>query len=49
MRIAHKKYPDYGFDSHVGYPTAKHQQVIKEKGPSCIHRLTFRPLRNLSV
>ncbi|AKK20619.1 ribonuclease HII [Candidatus Liberibacter africanus] len=49
MKMAHKKYPEYGFDSHVGYPTVKHRQVIREKGPSRIHRMTFRPLHNLSI
>ncbi|MFV0256537.1 MAG: ribonuclease HII [Candidatus Liberibacter solanacearum] len=47
MKMAHKKYPDYGFDSHVGYPTVKHRQAIKEKGPSRIHRMSFRPLKDL--
>ncbi|MBY7649617.1 MAG: ribonuclease HII [Candidatus Liberibacter europaeus] len=49
MRNAHKQYPYYGFDSHVGYPTAKHLQAIKENGPSRIHRMTFRPLKDLSI
>ncbi|AHA27839.1 ribonuclease HII [Candidatus Liberibacter americanus] len=49
MREAHKIYPKYGFDSHVGYPTAKHLQAIKENGPSTIHRMSFRPLKYFNL
>ncbi|MBA5724049.1 ribonuclease HII [Candidatus Liberibacter sp.] len=46
MKLAHNTYPEYGFNSHVGYPTKKHLQALKENGPSKIHRMTFRPLRD---
>ncbi|MCQ2463262.1 MAG: ribonuclease HII [Clostridia bacterium] len=36
-----KKYPQYGFAKHKGYPTALHYQMIREYGVSDIHRLTF--------
>ncbi|MBL0849233.1 MAG: ribonuclease HII, partial [Candidatus Liberibacter ctenarytainae] len=48
MQLEHNRYPNYGFDSHVGYPTAKHLQAIKDNGPSHIHRMTFRPLQSFS-
>ncbi|MBL8026218.1 MAG: ribonuclease HII [Fibrobacteres bacterium] len=38
----HKKYPQYNFDQHKGYPTAKHYEMIKQYGASPIHRLTFK-------
>ncbi|MEN9552300.1 MAG: ribonuclease ribonuclease [Candidatus Parcubacteria bacterium] len=36
-----KVYPGYGFESHVGYGTAKHYDVIKEKGLTGVHRKSF--------
>ena len=36
-------HPGYGFDRHKGYPTKEHRRRIAEKGPSPIHRLSFRP------
>ncbi|WP_246514901.1 ribonuclease HII [Desulfonema limicola] len=41
----HKKYPEYGFDRHKGYPTKTHKQAVKEFGPCPIHRLTFKGVR----
>jgi ribonuclease HII len=38
----HAKYPQYGFDKHVGYGTAEHREAIKNHGPSSIHRLSFK-------
>jgi len=38
----HKKYPDYRFDKHKGYPTKFHRQIIKQCGFCKIHRKTFR-------
>ncbi len=46
MREYASIYPGYGFDSHVGYGTAKHYEAIKALGLSNIHRRTF--LKNLS-
>jgi ribonuclease HII len=34
-------YPGYGFESHVGYGTAKHYKAIQEKGLNVLHRRTF--------
>jgi ribonuclease HII len=39
---AHKDYPEYGFDSHVGYGTPQHVQALLEHGPCLLHRKTFR-------
>lgn len=36
-----KKYPAYGFAKHKGYSTAAHMQVLRELGPSPIHRKSF--------
>lgn len=40
-------YPDYGFASHVGYGTAKHQQALLEYGVTVLHRKSFAPIRKL--
>lgn len=37
----HKKFPQYGFEKHKGYGTAHHYAMLKEYGPSVIHRQTF--------
>lgn len=37
----HQKYPEYGFDHHVGYGTAEHIAAIRRHGPSPIHRRSF--------
>lgn len=45
MIAAAKRYPAYGFDSHVGYCTAAHRRAIQEHGPTDIHRTSFAPVR----
>ncbi|HYA42461.1 MAG TPA: ribonuclease HII [Syntrophobacteraceae bacterium] len=37
----HEKFPQYGFDSHKGYATARHCEAIRRYGPCCLHRVTF--------
>ena len=44
MRRMHALYPHYGFDSHVGYITPGHSAVVRERGPSGIHRRSFQAL-----
>lgn len=46
MQRYHKKYPQYGFDKHQGYPTKYHRKMLKKYGVCQIHRLTFRPVKN---
>jgi ribonuclease HII len=41
MRRMDALYPHYGFVSHVGYITPRHSAVVRERGPSEIHRLSF--------
>jgi ribonuclease HII len=40
--------PGYGFEVHMGYGTAQHRSAIVQMGGSRHHRLSFRPLRDLS-
>lgn len=46
MRNFCKKYPDYGWESNVGYPTRGHRQAIREIGSCDLHRKSFRLLSN---
>lgn len=39
--VMHKKYPDYGFENHVGYATKKHFKAIEKYGITEFHRETF--------
>ncbi|MBI2626040.1 MAG: ribonuclease HII [Candidatus Nealsonbacteria bacterium] len=41
MMRYHKKYPQYGFDKHKGYPTEYHYQMIERCGPCQIHRKSY--------
>lgn len=41
MKEYHELFPEYGFDSHKGYGSKDHIEVIKNIGPSPIHRKTF--------
>lgn len=40
------KYPQYGFEKHVGYGTKQHRLAIEEYGPIIgVHRYSFKPIR----
>ena len=41
MVCASKKWPDYGFEKHKGYPCAAHKAALKQFGPCPIHRRSF--------
>lgn len=40
-------YPNYGFEKHVGYGTARHIAALKEHGICQLHRLSYKPIRNI--
>ncbi len=40
-----RRYPGYGFASHKGYGSAEHLAAIAARGPSPIHRTTFRGVK----
>ena len=40
-------YPHYGFERHVGYGTAWHQEALATHGPCPLHRRSFAPIRLL--
>lgn len=39
------QFPGYGFSKHKGYGVAAHLAVLRELGPSPVHRRSFRPVR----
>ncbi len=39
-------YPTYGFSSHKGYGSPQHLEALQKHGPSPIHRMTFRRVKN---
>lgn len=41
----HKELPQYDFDKHVGYGTARHAAALQDFGPSDAHRLSFTPVQ----
>lgn len=43
MRQLALKYPQYGWDHNMGYPTAEHINAIKEYGYTEEHRKSFHP------
>lgn len=46
MRDYATRYPEYGFERHMGYGTAEHLKAIETCGVLPIHRTTFRPFSN---
>src|ERR671936_2776756 len=48
MRRMDAIFPHYGFSSHVGYITPGHSRIVRERGPSNIHRRSFQALCYLS-
>lgn len=41
MKRQAELHPAYGFENHVGYGTAAHQQAIRENGRCDLHRASF--------
>jgi ribonuclease HII len=41
MRRYHRKYPEYGFATNVGYKSRQHWDALVRFGPSPIHRRSF--------
>lgn len=37
-----RRYPGYGWERNVGYPTPEHLEALRELGPTPHHRRTFR-------
>ncbi|TNF87408.1 MAG: ribonuclease HII [Gammaproteobacteria bacterium] len=42
-----RRFPEYCFAQHKGYPTALHREMLKKHGVSAVHRRSFKPVREL--
>jgi ribonuclease HII len=42
------EFPGYGFAAHKGYGTAQHRDALARLGATPIHRMSWRPLRDLA-
>lgn len=40
-----QQYPQYHFAKHKGYPTKEHLMMLKQYGPSPVHRYSFGPVQ----
>lgn len=49
MLQLHAQFPQYGFDRHMGYPTAAHLAALLAHGASPHHRRSFGPVAQLSL
>jgi ribonuclease HII len=45
MTQQHLEYPEYGFDTHVGYGTKRHAELLKQYGPCALHRKSYKPVQ----
>lgn len=47
MLELHAIYPQYGFDRHMGYPTAAHLAALRKHGVSPVHRRSYAPVAKM--
>ena len=45
MVEASVKYPEYGFEKHVGYGTKLHSDMLEKHGVCAIHRRSYAPIK----
>ena len=38
-----REYPEYGWESNMGYPTPGHIEALRRYGPTPYHRRSFHP------
>ena len=47
MTTLDREFPGYGFARHKGYGTRQHREALARLGPSPIHRMSWRPIREM--
>jgi len=47
LLVLHQEFPEYGFDSHFGYPTPQHFAALERFGATPHHRRSFAPVRKV--
>lgn len=45
MKQMANRYPEYGFDKHMGYGTKNHLEALRTYGPTPEHRKSFSPVQ----
>jgi ribonuclease HII len=45
MKLLHKDYPMYGWESNVGYGAASHLKALDQYGPCPLHRFSYYPIK----
>jgi ribonuclease HII len=49
MIAAGRRWPQYGFEKHKGYPSPTHLEALNRYGPCPIHRRSFAPVRQAEL
>ena len=49
MMSVHRRFPDYDFQKHKGYPTRDHLDKLNRLGPCPLHRFSFAPVARAST
>ena len=49
MKELSKKYPQYGWNTNVGYGSRQHIYAIVQYGATSHHRKTFAPVKDLDT
>ena len=39
-----RRFPQYGFERHMGYGTREHREALQRNGPCALHRISFAPV-----
>jgi len=42
-----RRYPEYQFARHKGYPTALHRELLAKHGACAVHRRSFKPVQDV--
>ena len=40
-------FPEYGFESHVGYGTKQHMEALRNHGITSLHRKSYKPIQEI--
>lgn len=49
MHNLHHTYPNYGWDSNVGYGAKDHLVAIEKYGPTPLHRMSYAPMKHMKI
>lgn len=49
MHQLHHTYPNYGWDSNVGYGSKDHLEAIEKHGPCPLHRFSYAPMKFMKI